>query len=136
VLLAVAAGCSDSGVPSPDATTLADGTEVWKIQDAPCPEGSDCGLGVYINRWYYGISCEHPRVPDDALGAVFAVGDPSGPVEPIDVAEARLIAHQSAETLALRLDCPGGDRWISSQGQFDDHGLDDPPADPTQHPPA
>jgi hypothetical protein len=139
MLIAVAAmcGCSDEGVPSPASTTLEDGTTVWKIQDAPCPDGADCGAGVYINRWYYGVDCGYPAVDEQSLGAVFAVGEspPSGPVAIVNVSEARSINGESPERLALRLDCPTGERWISSPGQFDDSGLDDPPSEPTQQPP-
>ena len=134
VLLAFGACSDEDGVPSPATTTLSDGTTVWKIQEAPCPEGDDCGIGVYINRWYYAVACDgRPVDPLDeaTLGATFAVNDD------LYVGEARIIEGKGPETLALHVrggPCQG-DRWISSTGRFDDHELDDPPEDPQQRPP-
>ena len=62
-------GCSDdAGVPSPEVVELGDGAHVWAIEDAECSEDSACGLGVYINRWYYGIDCGFPVVEEAQLG--------------------------------------------------------------------
>lgn len=124
------AGCSDdAGVPSPEVVELGDGSRVWVIEDAECSEDSACGLGVYINRWYYGIECSFPAVEESQLGDVFAVG------EDARVEEARIIAGRSPSSLALRLREPDCDGWVASDGQFDNHGLDDPPSDPKQAPP-
>ena len=135
VLVFVAfAGCSDDGVPSPATATLSDGTTVWKIQEAPCPDGGDCGLGVYINRWHYDVPCDgraNDPLDEATLGPTFAVNHDHY------VPEARVIQGESPETLALHIrggPCQG-DRWVASTGQFDDHGLDDPPEDPQQQPP-
>lgn len=130
LLLAVSAltGCSGSiGVPSPATEQLSDGTNVWRIQRAECDDGSACGVGVYVNRWYYAIDCV-THVDESQLGAVFAIDTR----DETPVAEARMMQGRTPSTLALHVRgsiCAG---WFESHGRFDDHGLDDPPTNPRQ----
>jgi hypothetical protein len=133
--LTTLAACSNNAVPSPATATLADETVVWQIQEQPpCPDGADCGIGVYINRWYYDVNCDGEPLEVSTLGTTFAISD-----EDLLVDEARTITGLSPETLALHVrdgNAPcHNDRWISSIGIFDDDGLDEPPKVPHQRPP-